>query len=166
MESCVFQLNFGTRMSGLASVIRVLGILLTVRTNPGPQSDTASYFIPWNMVKTHKLILWYTKFSVSQFIGRIVMYYNIALCRTCQITVIYWILPLANSEKCIEVTFEICKNINLWKCSISRSLRQLVSDQTRLIRKPSVMFEPRNPVYQISNNDTRKLKIEHFYLVW
>ena len=32
--ACVSQLHFGTRMSGLASNIRVLGLLLTVRKIP------------------------------------------------------------------------------------------------------------------------------------
>ena len=36
MESCACQLNFDTKMSGLASNPRELGILLTVRKNPGP----------------------------------------------------------------------------------------------------------------------------------
>ena len=43
MESCACQLNFDTKMSGLAYVPKEQGILLTVRKNPGPQPDTASY---------------------------------------------------------------------------------------------------------------------------
>ena len=43
MESCACQLNFDTKMSGLAYVPREQGILLTVEKNPGPQPDTASY---------------------------------------------------------------------------------------------------------------------------
>ena len=42
MESCACQLNFDTKMSGLAYVPKEQGILLTVRKNPGPQPDTAS----------------------------------------------------------------------------------------------------------------------------
>ncbi len=42
MESCACQLNFDTKMSGLAYVPREQGILLTVEKNPGPQPDTAS----------------------------------------------------------------------------------------------------------------------------
>ena len=43
MESCACQLNFDTKMSGLAYVPKEQGILLTVGKNPGPQPDTASY---------------------------------------------------------------------------------------------------------------------------
>ena len=43
MESCVSQQHFGTKMLGLACIIRVQGILLTVEKNPGLQPDTASY---------------------------------------------------------------------------------------------------------------------------
>ena len=43
MESCACQLNFDTKMSGLAYVPKEQGILLTVRKNPGLQPDTASY---------------------------------------------------------------------------------------------------------------------------
>ena len=46
MESCACQLNFDTKMSGLAYVPREQGILLTVEKNPGPQPDTASYIDP------------------------------------------------------------------------------------------------------------------------
>ena len=42
-ESCACQLNFDTKMSGLAYVPKEQGILLTVRKNPGLQPDTASY---------------------------------------------------------------------------------------------------------------------------
>ena len=45
MESCACQLNFDTKMSGLAYVPREQGILLTVEKNPGPQPDTASYIL-------------------------------------------------------------------------------------------------------------------------
>ena len=41
MESCACQLNFDTKMSGLAYVPREQGILLTVRKNLGLQPDTA-----------------------------------------------------------------------------------------------------------------------------
>ena len=43
MESCACQLNFDTKMSGLAYVPKEQGILLTVRKNSGLQPDTASY---------------------------------------------------------------------------------------------------------------------------
>ena len=43
MESCACQLNFDTKMSGLAYVPKEQGILLTVRKNPCLQPDTASY---------------------------------------------------------------------------------------------------------------------------
>ena len=43
MESCACQLNFDTKMSGLAYVPREQGILLTVEKKTGPQPDTASY---------------------------------------------------------------------------------------------------------------------------
>ena len=43
MESCACKLNFDTKMFGLAYVPKEQGILLTVRKNPGPQPDTASY---------------------------------------------------------------------------------------------------------------------------
>ena len=43
MESCACQLNFDTKMSGLAYVPKEQGILLTVGKNPGLQPDTASY---------------------------------------------------------------------------------------------------------------------------
>ena len=43
MESCACQLNFDTKMSGLAYIPREQGILLTVEKNPGPQPDTASH---------------------------------------------------------------------------------------------------------------------------
>ena len=45
MESCACQLNFDTKMSGLAYVPKEQGILLTVRKNPGLQPDTASYVV-------------------------------------------------------------------------------------------------------------------------
>ena len=51
MESCACQLNFDTKMSGLAYVPKEQGILLTVRKNPGPQPDTASYLQFVKMVK-------------------------------------------------------------------------------------------------------------------
>ena len=45
VEICACQLNFDTKMSGLAYVPKEQGILLTVRKNPGLQPDTASYII-------------------------------------------------------------------------------------------------------------------------